>query len=104
MAKMKHLRLIATRSTGFNHINVKEARRRITVVNVPYCDENTVAEHTFALILSLSRNILMKMENVILTPHMGFDRIEAVKRILLTTVENIVAFDRGTPQYVVAAE
>ena len=55
---MKRLKLIATRSTGFNHIDVHEARKRgVTVVNVPYYGENTVAEHTFALILSLSRNI-----------------------------------------------
>jgi D-lactate dehydrogenase len=276
IAKLKNLKLIAARSTGFNHINVKEAHRRhVTVVNVPYYGENTVAEHTFALILSLSRNIhkafvrtsrndfslpglqgfdlkgktlgvigagsiglhvirmakgfgmnilvadpqrnhflsetldftyvslndllktsdiitlhcplndrtrhlinmtnirtvkpgalfintargaiietealhcalntgifagagldvfegeelvleenqmlsknvsveklrtalkknlLLKMENVILTPHMGFDSIEAVERILQTTVENIHAFDRGIPQYVVTPE
>jgi D-lactate dehydrogenase len=55
---MKHLTLIATRSTGFNHIDIHEAKKRgVTVVNVPYYGENTVAEHTFALILSLSRNI-----------------------------------------------
>ncbi len=58
LAKMKNLTLVATRSTGFNHIDVKEAAKRgITVMNVPYYGENTVAEHTFALILSLSRNI-----------------------------------------------
>ncbi|MDE3059005.1 MAG: hydroxyacid dehydrogenase [Bacteroidota bacterium] len=57
-AKLKNLKLIATRSTGFNHIDVKNAAKRgITVMNVPYYGENTVAEHTFALILSLSRNI-----------------------------------------------
>jgi D-lactate dehydrogenase len=55
---MPHLKLIATRSTGFNHIDVDAARARaIPVCNVPYYGENTVAEHTFALILSLSRNI-----------------------------------------------
>ena len=55
---LKKLRLIATRSTGFNHIDIHEARRRaIAVCNVPYYGENTVAEHTFALILSLSRNV-----------------------------------------------
>ncbi len=55
---MKHLTLIAARSTGFNHIDIHEAKKQgVTVVNVPYYGENTVAEHTFALILSLSRNI-----------------------------------------------
>jgi len=52
------LKLIVTRSTGFDHIDLEECRKRgITVCNVPSYGENTVAEHTFALILSLSRNI-----------------------------------------------
>jgi D-lactate dehydrogenase len=50
--------LISTRSTGFDHIDLKEcSERNITVCNVPFYGENTVAEHTFALILALSRNI-----------------------------------------------
>jgi D-lactate dehydrogenase len=56
--RMPALALIATRSTGFNHIDIDAAAARgIPVCNVPYYGENTVAEHTFALILSLSRNI-----------------------------------------------
>ena len=52
------LKMIATRSTGFDHINVPCAESRaIPVCNVPTYGENTVAEHTFALILSLSRNL-----------------------------------------------
>ena len=55
---LPHLRLIATRSTGFDHIDLAACRaRHITVSNVPSYGENTVAEHTFALILALSRNI-----------------------------------------------
>lgn len=56
--KMTNLKLIATRSTGYDHIDVELCRQKgITVCNVPSYGENTVAEHTFALILSLSRNI-----------------------------------------------
>lgn len=56
--KFPQLKLIVTRSTGFDHIDLKECKKRkITVCNVPFYGENTVAEHTFALILSLSRNI-----------------------------------------------
>lgn len=52
------LKMIATRSTGFDHINVPDASSRgIPVCNVPTYGENTVAEHTFALILALSRNL-----------------------------------------------
>lgn len=56
--KFPRLKMIATRSTGFDHIDLKECRHRgIPVSNVPYYGENTVAEHTFALILSLSRKV-----------------------------------------------
>jgi D-lactate dehydrogenase len=58
LAKLPKLKLIATRSTGYDHIDVAEcAKRGITVCNVPYYGENTVAEHTFALILALSRKV-----------------------------------------------
>jgi len=56
--RMPNLRFIATRSTGFDHIDLLACQERgIVVSNVPYYGENTVAEHTFGLILSLSRNI-----------------------------------------------
>jgi D-lactate dehydrogenase len=56
ISKLKKTKLIATRSTGFDHIDNKAANMRsITVCNVPHYGEVTVAEHTFALILSLSR-------------------------------------------------
>ena len=73
------LRFIATRSTGFDHIDLGACRKRdIAVSNVPVYGENTVAEHTFALILSLSRNLrkayLRTMQNDFsLKGLMGFD-------------------------------
>ncbi len=55
---LPELKLITTRSTGFDHIDVEYARSKgIAVSNVPTYGENTVAEHTFALILSLARNL-----------------------------------------------
>jgi D-lactate dehydrogenase len=56
--QIPNLRLVATRSTGFDHIDLEECKQKgVTVCNVPSYGENTVAEHTFALILSLSRNL-----------------------------------------------
>jgi D-lactate dehydrogenase len=53
------LKLIATRSSGFDHIDLDACRTRgVAVSNVPSYGENTVAEHTFALILALSRRLL----------------------------------------------
>lgn len=52
------LKFIATRSTGFDHIDLVEtAKRGIKVSNVPSYGENTVAEQAFALLLCLSRKI-----------------------------------------------
>ncbi|VVB58481.1 Glyoxylate reductase [Candidatus Anstonella stagnisolia] len=59
------LKAICTRSTGFDHIDVAECKRRgISVHNVPTYGEETVAEFTFALILSLSRKIVKANERV----------------------------------------
>lgn len=56
--KLEALRLVTTRSTGFDHIDMEAAKERnLIVCNVPSYGENTVAEHTFALILALSRNV-----------------------------------------------
>ncbi|MCX6790452.1 MAG: NAD(P)-binding domain-containing protein [Candidatus Kaiserbacteria bacterium] len=58
MVRFPGLKLIATRSTGFDHIDLAAAKTHgITVVNVPSYGENTVAEFAFALLLSLSRRI-----------------------------------------------
>lgn len=58
LAKLPKLKMIATRSTGFDHIDMAEcAKRGIAVCNVPFYGENTVAEHSFALILALSRKV-----------------------------------------------
>ncbi|MGH8597597.1 MAG: hydroxyacid dehydrogenase [Gammaproteobacteria bacterium] len=58
LGKLPKLKMIATRSTGFDHIDVAECGRRgVAVCNVPFYGENTVAEHTFALILALSRKV-----------------------------------------------
>lgn len=58
LKKLPKLKMIATRSTGYDHIDIKACSEKgIAVCNVPFYGENTVAEHTFALILSLSRNV-----------------------------------------------
>jgi D-lactate dehydrogenase len=52
------LKYITTRSTGYDHIDVEYCKsRQIQVSNVPEYGSNTVAEHTFALLLNLTRKI-----------------------------------------------
>jgi D-lactate dehydrogenase len=46
----------------------------------------------------LADHVLLRMRNVIITPHSAFDTREAVGRILETTVANIAAFLSGAPE------
>lgn len=57
--RMPNLKLVCTRSTGYDHIDLDACRERgIVACNVPAYAEHTVAEHTFGLMLALSRKIL----------------------------------------------
>lgn len=63
LAQLPHLKLIATRSTGYDHIDLGYcARRGITVSNVPDYGDVTVAEHTFALLLAAVRHVVPASE------------------------------------------
>lgn len=54
-----NLKLIATRSTGVDHIDLDYCREQdIKVANVPSYGENTVAEHVFALLLAISHRMI----------------------------------------------
>src|SRR5690349_10603944 len=62
---LPNVKLIATRSTGYDHIDLDYCRsRKIKVCNVPVYGDNTVAEHTFALILALSRRVIQAHSRV----------------------------------------
>lgn len=77
--KYTNLKLIATRSTGFDHIDLNYCKSRgIEVVNVPKYGEATVAEFTFGVLLSLARHIIqartdMKNNYVRMNEYIGFD-------------------------------
>lgn len=59
LSVMPALRLVVTRSTGHDHVDIAACRARgISVSTVPEYGSQTVAEHTFALILALSRNLI----------------------------------------------
>jgi D-lactate dehydrogenase len=63
IAKLPNLRHVTTMSTGFDHIDLKAcAKRGIAVSNVPAYGDNTVAEHTFALMLTVTRKIVESVE------------------------------------------
>jgi D-lactate dehydrogenase len=59
LVKLPKLKMIATMSTGFDHIDLEACEKRnIKVSNVPFYGEDTVAEHTLALLLALSRKLI----------------------------------------------
>ncbi|MBD3167922.1 MAG: hydroxyacid dehydrogenase [candidate division Zixibacteria bacterium] len=56
--KLPDLKMIATRSTGFDHIALDECNEKgVVVCNVPRYGDNTVAEHVFGLLLTISHNL-----------------------------------------------
>ncbi len=62
---LPNLKLIATRTTGFDHIDLSFAQsKNIPVCNVPTYGEHTVAEFTFALLLAISRKIPAAVDRV----------------------------------------
>ncbi len=72
LSKLPELKMIPTRSTGFDHIDLDATTKAdITVSNVPSYGVNTVAEQAFALLLALSRKII---ESVDRTKKSDFDR------------------------------
>ena len=62
---LPNLKFLATFSTGYDHVDLTECRKRGIVVSyVPSYGENTVAEFTFALLLDLSRKICFANDRV----------------------------------------
>lgn len=63
LKKLRKVRLLTTMSTGFDHIDVEACRKRgIIACNVPAYGDNTVAEHTMALLLAISRKLIPSIE------------------------------------------
>lgn len=77
-----NLKLIAARSTGIDHIDLKKTtEKNITVSNVPVYGESTVAEFAFALLLAIAKKIVQADLSVKITEKfnreglLGFDLI-----------------------------
>jgi D-lactate dehydrogenase len=72
------IQLIALRSTGYNHVDLKAAHHKIKVVRVPRYSPYAVAEHAVGLMLCLNRKYHLadkrvKENNFTITGLMGFD-------------------------------
>ena len=74
-----NLKFITTRSTGFDHIDKASADNRgILVSYVPSYGEYTVAEFTFGLMLSLTREIFHAIDRVIETGSFSLENLRGV--------------------------
>lgn len=77
MARFPNVKFIATRSTGFDHIDLKAAAEKgIVVSNVPSYGEHTVAEFAMGLILALSRKIYLGIDRLKETGEFRYDGLE----------------------------
>ncbi len=58
ISKFKNLRIIATRSTGYNHIDVKYCtQHNIAVFNVEHYGHTAVAQYTIGVMIAIVRNL-----------------------------------------------
>jgi len=65
ISALPNLKLITTRSTGFDHIDLTAAKEKgIKLGYVPGYGDNTVAEFAFGLILNLSRKIFPAYDRI----------------------------------------
>ncbi len=65
LKKLPKLKMIATRSTGTDHIDKKGCEKRnIKVTSVPVYGSNTVAEYAFALLLAVTKKIVIAHQSV----------------------------------------
>lgn len=77
LKRFPNVRFIATRSTGFDHIDLATcAKRGIVVANVPSYGEHTVAEFAFGLILALSRKIYLGIDRLKETGAFSYDGLQ----------------------------
>jgi D-lactate dehydrogenase len=84
--RLPKLKLVVTRSVGYDHIDLAEAKRRgIAVCNVPDYGAHMIAEQAFGLLLSVARNIVRghnRYEREHLFSDRGLQGIELQGKIL----------------------
>lgn len=80
LGRMPKLKLVTTRSTGFDHIDKQACERReVGVANVPNYGSATVAEYTFALLFALAKKIYYAIEQVREAGDMRADKLEGIE-------------------------
>lgn len=84
--RLPNLKLLVTRSAGYEHIDLAAAARRgIPVCNVPDYGAHMIAEHAFGLLLAVARNIVrghQRYQNERLFSDQGLEGIELFGKAL----------------------
>lgn len=110
---LSNCKLLATMSTGYDHIDIAYAKSKdILVSNVPAYGSQTVAEFTFALLLTVSRKIywachqLREGANFDLSQREGFDLEGKTLGVIGTGKigQNVVRIAKGFNMNVLATD
>ena len=65
LSQFKNLQVVATRSTGYNHINLDYCKKNnIAVINTPYYGKSSVAQYTIGMIITLTRKVMLAANDV----------------------------------------
>jgi len=73
------LKFIATRSTGYDHIDLNACKKHgVVVANVPGYGDNTVAEFAFGLLLTMTRKIYDAIDQVKETESLSHIRLRGI--------------------------
>ena len=92
LEKAKNLKILATATTGTDHIDLEYAKERgIQVISAPGVNAIATAEHTFGLILALIRNTPWAFDAI---KNFNFDRSEFLGTELNGKTIGIIGFGR----------
>ena len=65
LSKFDKLKTIVLRSVGYSHVDIIYAKKRnIKIYNAPHYGDHSIAEYTFALLLSILRKIIQSSKDV----------------------------------------
>ena len=65
LSQFRNLQVVATRSTGYNHINLDYCKKNnIAVINTPYYGKYSVAQYTIGMIITLTRKVMLAANDV----------------------------------------
>lgn len=84
--RLPNLKLVVTRSVGYDHIDLQEAARRgIPVCHIPDYGAHMIAEQAFGLLLAVARNVVRGNERYVHERHfsdLGLQGIELFGKTL----------------------